>query len=87
MEWNYKMNISLADLIEKLMFTNMKIWALESEIRECKEGELGLEEIGRRALKIRDLNRERIALKNGINRRFDTENYFEEMKIKHLSEK
>ena len=79
------MNISLADLIEKLLFTNMKIWNLESEIRECKEEELGLEEIGRRALMIRDLNRERIALKNELNRLHDTENFFKEVKVKHVS--
>ena len=79
------MNISLADLIEKLLFTNMKIWNLESEIRECKEEELGLEEIGRRALMIRDLNRERIALKNELNRLHDNENYFKEVKVKHVS--
>ena len=85
MEWDYKMNISLADLIEKLLFTNMKIWNLESEIRECKDEELGLEEIGRRALMIRDLNRERISLKNEINRLHDNENYFKEVKVRHVS--
>jgi len=79
------MNISLADLIEKLLFTNMKIWNLESEIRECKDEELGLEEIGRRALMIRDLNRERISLKNEINRLHDNENYFKEVKVRHVS--
>lgn len=45
---------------------NGKIWDLESDIRRGKEGELGLEEVGRRALAIRDLNAQRIAVKNSI---------------------
>ncbi len=45
---------------------NGKIWELESDIRKGKEGELGLEEVGRRALAIRDLNKQRIAIKNEV---------------------
>ena len=45
---------------------NGQIWDLEADIRNGKEGLLGLEEVGRRALKIRDLNAERIRLKNEI---------------------
>jgi len=34
---------------------------------------------------IRDLNRERIALKNELNRLHDNENYFKEVKVRHVS--
>lgn len=78
--------MALGELIDKLTIINNKIWHLEAEIRNGKEGKLGLEEIGRRALQIRNLNKERIAIKNEINRRFDKDNYFEETKINHISE-
>ena len=45
---------------------NGRIWDLEAAIRQGKEGELGLEEVGRRALKLRDLNAERVRRKNMI---------------------
>ena len=52
--------------IEKLKVINGRIWDLESDIRRGKEKELGLEEVGRRALMIRDINNERVACKNEI---------------------
>jgi len=60
-----------------LLKVNGKIWNLESDIRQGKE--LGLEEVGRRALAIRDLNKERIALKNSIS-------HYKETKINHASQ-
>lgn len=54
--------------MDSLRRLNAQIWDLESDIRRGKEGELGLEEVGRRALKIRDINRQRIALKNEISK-------------------
>jgi hypothetical protein len=45
---------------------NGEIWKLESDIRRGKEGELGLEEVGRRALAIRDINNKRISTQNGL---------------------
>ena len=39
---------------ERLYRINGQIWELESDIRRGKEAELGLEEVGRRALQIRD---------------------------------
>ena len=45
---------------------NGQIWDLEADIRLGKEGELGLEETGKRALQIRDLNHERILVKRDI---------------------
>ena len=79
------MNIPLADLVEKLFIVDMKIWSLESDIRGGKEAKLSMEEVGKRALSIRDLNKYRIDLKNALNKRFDPENFYEEIKVKHIS--
>ena len=70
------------DLIEKLYLVNGQIWDLESAIRQGKEGELGLEEVGRRALQIRDLNGIRIIIKNEVAKRFGE---FGEKKYDHAS--
>ena len=66
----------LADLIE----ANAKIWILESEIRNGRE--LPLDEVGRRALMIRDLNKQRIEAKNRINDIFKD---YKEHKVNHAS--
>lgn len=57
-------NEFVEELIGKLIEINGKIWDLESDIRKGKEGELGLEEVGRRAIKIREFNKIRIGYKN-----------------------
>ena len=49
-----------------LIEVNASIWDLEADIRAGKEGDLTREEVGTRALRIRDLNKKRIALKNNI---------------------
>jgi hypothetical protein len=66
-------------VVDQLKTLNGKIWDLESDIRSGKEGELGLEEVGRRAILIRDINRERVSLKNAINKATKT-GY---MEVKH----
>ena len=71
------------EYIRLLMDVNGAIWDLESDIRKGKEGELGLEEVGKRALKIRKLNNERIKIKNRISK---TLGDFEESKIDHASQ-
>jgi hypothetical protein len=81
-----KMRMSLADLVERLFIVNHRIWELEADIRGGREDELVLEEVGRRAISIRNLNKERITIKNEINRRFDSDNYWEEEKVNHRSE-
>jgi len=55
-------------IICELQIININIWHLESDIRKSREGELGLLEVGRRALRIRDYNRERTERSNIINR-------------------
>jgi len=52
--------------IDELYEIHSTIWSLESELKTGKEQELPLEEIGRRAIAIRDWNNKRIRLKNLI---------------------
>jgi len=70
------------EMLGGLLEVNGKIWDLESDIRRGKEGELGLEEVGRRALAIRDLNAERIEIKNRISKVCGG---FSEIKSNHAS--
>lgn len=69
----------------RLTNTNTEIWNLEHEMRKCAEGtaNTSLEEVGRRAIKIRDINRKRIEYKNIINDL--SGNHFRETKVNHLS--
>ena len=70
--------------VERLYNVNGKIWDLESDIRKGKEGALGLEEVGRRAIEIRNLNKIRISIKNEITEA--TGSGFKDVKINHASE-
>lgn len=63
---------------------NGRIWDLESDIRRGKEGELGLEEVGRRAIAIRDLNKVRIGIKNSVTK--ITGSGFLDIKVDHASD-
>lgn len=54
-----------ADYLE-LKDIHNKIWSLESELKTGREQELTLEDIGRRAIEIRNWNNKRIAIKNRI---------------------
>jgi hypothetical protein len=76
---------NLGEFIDKLYEVNGNIWDLESDIRKGNEAILGLEEIGRRALKIRDFNNIRVSLKNEVNSTFGEG--FIEYKMNHGSEK
>ena len=64
---------------------NVEIWNLEHELRKCGEGAAPwpMEEVGRRAVKIRDLNRKRLEYKNLINDLVGSS--FRETKVNHLS--
>ena len=74
----------IEELVENLYIINGKIWDLESDIRKGNENILGLEEIGRRALKIRDYNNIRVGIKNEINSKY--KEGFIEVKMNHGSE-
>jgi hypothetical protein len=73
----------VTDFISALFEINGKIWDLESDIRKGKEGELGIEEVGRRAIKIRELNNIRISIKNDVAKHFQE---FGENKYDHASQ-
>lgn len=75
---------TLKSCTDELYNLNAQIWDLEADLRKGQEGELGLEEVGRRALKIRDINKLRITVKNKI---IDiTGEGYKDIKINHCSE-
>ena len=82
---NYKkINSELINnFVTKLININGKIWDLESDIRKGKEGELGLEEVGRRAINIREFNKIRVGYKNEIVEIF--EEGYKDIKMNHVS--
>jgi len=57
----------MAPYIDSLYTINGKIWDLEADIRKNNIELLGFEEIGRRAINIRDFNNERVTTKNTLN--------------------
>ena len=71
------------DWIERLYELNGQIWDLEHDIRKGLEGELGLEEVGRRAIMIRGINKQRVAVKNEIVEA--TGKGFRDIKMNHAS--
>jgi len=75
---------NLIDYVLRLYAINGQIWDLESDIRAGKEGTLGLEEVGRRAILIREKNKQRIEVKNEINIKFNSG--FIEKKANHASQ-
>lgn len=72
------------DLYFKLVALHNEIWELESLLKSGREAELPLEEIGRRAIAIRDHNNKRIYIKNAIAELLDCP--VREIKKDHLSE-
>ena len=61
-----------------------EIWNLEAELKSGHEADLALEEIGRRAIAIRDHNNKRVALKNAIAEKLECP--VREIKKDHLSQ-
>jgi hypothetical protein len=61
-----------------------EIWNLEAELKSGREAELALEEIGRRAIAIRNHNNKRVALKNAIAEKLNCP--VREIKKEHMSE-
>jgi DNA polymerase III delta prime subunit len=74
----------IVDEYEDLKRIHNEIWDLEAELKTGREAELSLEEIGRRAIAIRDHNNKRIALKNSMAEKLNCP--VREIKKDHLSE-
>jgi hypothetical protein len=53
-------------MINELYQIHSNIWALEAELKSGKESDLDLNEIGKRAIEIRNWNNRRVAIKNQI---------------------
>jgi|APGre2960657373_1045057.scaffolds.fasta_scaffold00677_9 hypothetical protein len=75
---------SINDSFEELKKIHHSIWDLEWQLKTGVEDQLSLEEIGRRAVVIRDYNNKRIAIKNLIAEKLGC--VIKEIKRDHLSE-
>ena len=76
--------VPLIGLLFDLYLVNRQIWDLEAELKGGKEGTLTAEEIARRAIAIRDLNRRRVSLKSAV---VDITGLgFKDVKANHASE-
>jgi arginine/lysine/ornithine decarboxylase len=71
--------------LENLHNIHSNIWNLEAELKSGRENKLTLEEIGRRAIEIRNWNNQRISTKNIIAEKLGQGN-IKEIKKDHLSE-
>ena len=68
----------------KLFEINSRIWELEAALRSGKENELLLALVGETAIQIRNINRERVAVKNEIVEKYGEG--FKDVKVNHCSE-
>jgi hypothetical protein len=84
---NEAIRIDLTEIVdeyEDLKRIHDEIWELEAELKTGREAELSLEEIGRRAIAIRDHNNKRVKLKNAMAEKLGCQ--VKEIKKDHLSE-
>ena len=72
------------DQLLDLFKVHRTIWELEAELKAGTEHNLGLEEIGRRAIVIRDWNNKRVSLKNSMAEKLGCS--VREIKLDHLSQ-
>lgn len=70
--------------MEDLKQAHLQIWEMESLLKNGLEEQISLEEIGRRSIKIRDYNGQRVIIKNAISKKLGCE--VVEIKKDHLSE-
>lgn len=56
------LNILVVELIEHHAY----VWSLEDDFKKCRVDNLPLDEVGRRALHIRDIGLKRVELKNAL---------------------
>lgn len=70
--------------LDELKNIHLAIWDLEKELKSGQEDRLSLEEIGRRAIQIRNMNNLRIKIKNQMADKLGCD--VKEIKKDHLSE-
>lgn len=75
---------SVKSSLTQLKFIHNSIWDLESDLKSGLEHKHSLEEIGRRAIEIRNLNNQRIKLKNAMAEQLNCT--VREIKVDHLSQ-
>ena len=80
---NHNLEMVQSELAE-LKPIHLQIWELEKELKSGTEQNIPLDEIGRRAIVIRNHNHERIKLKNLMAERLQC--HVREIKKDHLSE-
>ena len=80
---NYDLTV-IAEEFEQLKEIHNNIWNLEADLKSGMEDKHPLEEIGRRAILIRDYNNRRIAIKNSLAESLGCA--VREIKRDHLSE-
>lgn len=81
-------NLNLSNIqhfVDQLVLIHTEIWELEAKLKSGNEQDLPLEEIGRRAVAIRNKNNKRITLKNKISEIINLDTV-REIKQDHLSE-
>jgi hypothetical protein len=89
LEW-YQQQIQQFDIslvaqdLRRLQDIHNTIWELEKELKSGQEHKLSLEEIGRRAIEIRNFNNQRIQLKNQMAEKLNCT--VREIKKEHASE-
>ena len=84
-EWSkFNSNADIEEHITRLTAIHKEIWNLEWQLKSGVEHELPLEEIGRRAIAIRDWNNKRLVVKNSAAELLDCP--VREIKSNHLSE-
>lgn len=76
--------LSVGEAVDRLSIVNIKISLLEADLRQGREDDLGTDEVARRALAIRDLNKERVALRNHLNALLDPD-AAQDIKVAHRS--
>ena len=79
----YNLTFVMMEVLQ-LYDIHLQIWDLEALLKSGRESELPLEEIGRRAIEIRNLNNKRVALKNTIAEKLGC--VVREIKKDHISE-
>jgi hypothetical protein len=83
LDW-YEDTPELEENIKELTEIHNEIWNLEWQLKSGVEDQLSLEEIGRRAIRIRDHNNKRIAFKNKTAELVGS--IVREIKVDHLSQ-